>query len=97
MLLCGIITCLKRVDRACASEILHSKYIAGLFKKRMKDVILELYMLLCFVVLLILSCITIHMTDNLPTSFYSHIGLYQIHNPSEMNITILTKTELATT
>jgi hypothetical protein len=41
MLLCGFITWLKRVDRACASEILQSKYIAGLFTKRMKDVILE--------------------------------------------------------
>ena len=48
MLLCHFITGLKHVDRACASEILQSKYIASLFTKRMKDVILELYMLLCF-------------------------------------------------
>ena len=48
MLLCRFITGLKHVDRACASEILQSKYIASLFTKRMKDVILELYMLLCF-------------------------------------------------
>jgi hypothetical protein len=27
---------------------MQSKYIAGLFTKRMKDVTLELYMLLCF-------------------------------------------------
>ena len=90
--MCGFITWLKRVDRAYANAILQCKYIAGLFTKRMKDVMLELYMLSCF-------CCAIHMipmTDKLPISFYSSIGLYQINNPPEINTTRLTKTELAT-
>jgi hypothetical protein len=87
MLLCRFITGLKHVDRACASEILQSKYIASLFTKRMKDVILELYMLLCF------CCAVDSILHNDPYRRF----LYQIHNPPEMNTTPLTKTELATT
>jgi len=42
ILFCDSITWLKCVYRTCANEILPSKYIARLFAKRKKDVMLEL-------------------------------------------------------